>query len=55
MKIKLKQRFCSICKNELDEYGHNPWPLKSKGQCCSMCNLIVIAARLKEIQYEKNN
>ena len=30
-------------------YGNNPWPVEDKGECCSMCNdLMVIPARLEK-------
>lgn len=28
------------------QYGNNPEPLASKGQCCSECNKAVVAARI---------
>ena len=40
---------CVICKEEiLDEWGHNPDPVKEDGRCCDICNFtVVIPERLK--------
>ena len=40
---------CVICKEEiLDEWGHNPAPVKEEGRCCDTCNFtVVIPARIK--------
>ena len=45
---------CCICKNEIEpdaisdwDKGHNPWPVREKGSCCTECNMeLVIPARL---------
>lgn len=32
---------CCFCKKNCEnEYGNNPWPLKTKqgGRCCNICN-----------------
>lgn len=40
---------CVICNGEiLDEWGHNPAPVKEDGRCCDTCNFtVVIPERLK--------
>lgn len=44
------KRKCCICLKEIDdEYGHNPYPVKEEGRCCTECNKTrVIPARLRE-------
>ena len=39
---------CSLCKNKVVGFGHNPWPLRDPGsRCCDDCNdTLVIPARL---------
>lgn len=41
--------YCVICNEEiLDEWGHNPAPVKEKGRCCDTCNFtVVIPERIK--------
>jgi len=42
---------CVICDNEIkNEYGNNPYPVASEGQCCNKCdNSVVITARLNQL------
>jgi len=40
---------CIICNKEFTGFGHNPDPVKKKGRCCDDCNMIVLVARMKEI------
>lgn len=55
---------CCICSKEFDEFekvelasqewiaynGHNPFPVKEEGRCCSDCNYeVVIPERMKRI------
>lgn len=38
---------CCICGKEIEGYGNNPEPIKSKGVCCDSCNVkFVIPSRL---------
>ena len=48
-KNKPKLKNCVICKGKIDiqykpngamywDKGHNPWPVKDKGRCCTECN-----------------
>ena len=47
--MKTNKFKCCICRRESYEYGHNPYPVKEEGKCCSFCNEnTVIPARLKE-------
>lgn len=39
---------CCICKKSIVGFGHNPNPIKQKGQCCDKCNVLVIQERLKQ-------
>ena len=41
---------CVICgRNYPNQYGNNPYPVKTKGLCCNECNdMIVIPARITE-------
>ena len=49
MKKEIKK--CVLCKKMFGEWGNNPAPLKSKGQCCDVCNATkVIPARVKQSQ-----
>lgn len=46
---------CVICGNEFDvgEFGNDPYPVKLEGDCCSLCNeLIVIPARMQGMGHE---
>lgn len=41
-----KEKICSVCGKEMDDYGHNAEPV-NKGRCCRYCNFsIVLPARL---------
>lgn len=42
-----QERKCCICGKQFSGYGHNPQPLKSKGECCNSCNNIVVMIRLE--------
>ena len=54
---------CCICGKEIEDAfgwkeGHNPWPAKEEGRCCTKCNdLIVVPLRMKRInpQERKTN
>ena len=52
----MKKQKCCICKKEFTGYGNNPYPIKTKGRCCDLCDMQVIKARLLGIanpkQYE---
>jgi hypothetical protein len=38
---------CSICDEEYEGYGHNPYPVTAVGRCCDRCNgVYVIPERL---------
>jgi DNA-directed RNA polymerase subunit RPC12/RpoP len=39
---------CSICKNEIDGFGHNAQPIND-GICCDECNVKVIKRRLFDL------
>ena len=45
---------CCFCGVEINEYiGHNPWPLRTNGRCCSYCNnhyVVPSRERLRKIQ-----
>lgn len=46
---KMKKFKCSICQEDVTEYGNNPQPilLQSGKQCCDACNnKYVIPARM---------
>lgn len=42
---------CCICgKHITNEYGNNPYPIYNAGECCNICNmLIVLPARIKKL------
>lgn len=40
------QRFCVLCDQPYEGYGHNPAPLADTGRCCDLCNDRVAEARL---------
>jgi len=52
---------CCICNKKIERYGHNPYPIKNKGNCCDVCNTtLVIPKRLKfviktELKLNENN
>lgn len=41
---------CSICGEQIKDYGNNPYPICEKddteSRCCNICNDLVIRARL---------
>lgn len=39
------KKFCSICGCEIDDYGHNPYPIND-GRCCECCNDKVVEMRM---------
>lgn len=40
-------KICSVCGKEIKGFGNNPYPLKTKGECCNDCNdTIVIPIRI---------
>lgn len=47
MKVNFMPFTCCICGKRIkNEWGHNPWPIKDEGECCSKCNEKVIAYRI---------
>lgn len=44
---------CCICERhsfgwgDKEQFGNNPYPLKTEGQCCDDCNIQVILERIK--------
>jgi hypothetical protein len=39
---------CCICGKEVGKFGHNPYPVRKNGKCCSYCNdTKVIPARIE--------
>ena len=42
--VKNGQLICCICGKPIldDPYGHNPYPVKSTGRCCTKCNERVV-------------
>jgi len=47
--MKRRTMNCSICTNELQGHGHNPYPLKYKGRACTDCNDLVVYERIKRL------
>lgn len=48
---QIKRQRCCICGIEINYYGNNPAPIKTKGVCCDRCNQIfVIPARIKMLK-----
>lgn len=46
----MRRNHCSICGNNYYGYGNNALPVIA-GRCCNQCNtLVVIPARMREIQ-----
>lgn len=44
----MTNKICCICGEEFTEWGNNPWPVKTEGECCDMCNMtIVVRARIR--------
>ena len=38
---------CCICGDKIIGYGNNPYPVKTKGRCCDICNnMYVIPMRM---------
>ena len=45
---------CVICGAKFEGWGHNPWPITDKGDCCTTCNFRhVIPARIELIHANK--
>ena len=47
--MKQEEKPCVICGGEIvDDWGHNPQPIKEEGRCCDTCNFtIVIPERIR--------
>lgn len=43
---------CCLCGKEIEGIGNDPWPLKSIGMCCDICNEEVVEARIALITYD---
>ena len=43
---------CVLCNKEIhdDPYGHNPYPLKEEGNCCTKCNKLVTYTRFSQLR-----
>ena len=42
---------CCLCHAYFTGYGNDPFPVKSKGRCCDLCNFTkVIPARINAIK-----
>ncbi len=63
---KLKVKECVICKDKIsiEDYGsgkiwddgHNPWPIRDDGRCCTDCNLfVVVPARMRQHYVRRQN
>lgn len=51
-----KENKCVICGNEIYDMGHNPFPIKEEGRCCSDCNFMkVIPERMAGAMKENFN
>lgn len=47
---------CCICGKTFTGWGHNPYPVKSDGECCSECNMQrVVPARLERLRMLENS
>ena len=47
---------CCICGKTFTGWGHNPYPVKTEGECCSECNMqCVVPARLERLRMLENS
>lgn len=47
-------KICVLCKKPFTEYGNNPWPLATEGECCNKCdNVKVTPARIGEWDWDR--
>lgn len=45
------KKVCCICGKKIEGWGHNPWPIKDSGECCSECNYTkVLPERIKNLK-----
>ena len=49
------KKICCICKKSFVGYGHNPYPVKEKGRCCSECNELVVQPRRRYVSQLEND
>lgn len=50
------EKKCCICGKTLTGWGHNPYPVKTEGECCSECNMqSVVPARLERLRMLENS
>ena len=48
----MTSKFCSICRDEFEEYGNNPYPFgKVEERCCNRCNnYFVVPTRIMNLR-----
>lgn len=53
---KKEPKFCCICGNPIEDFGHDPWPYKTEGRCCTACNYnIVVPRRIAILRNSETN
>lgn len=54
---KDKNMKCSICGDNVEQFGNNPYPLcaqdDNESRCCDICNMMVIKARIALTRQDK--
>ena len=41
MRIKEEGK-CVFCGGRYFNHGHDPWPIKTRGRCCTKCNWTLV-------------
>jgi len=48
---KQTKKICIICKEPYKGFGNNAEPL-AKGRCCDICNIKVVAERIRQLNWK---
>ena len=55
MSMSMKLIKCCICGKNFVGYGNNPYPVKTTGKCCNLCdNTVVLVARIQQIMQDRS-
>ena len=49
------EKTCCICGMPITGFGNNPWPIKEEGECCDICNRLVVAKRIENYERRKKS
>ena len=48
-----EKKTCCICGKEIKGWGNNPYPVRTEGDCCDLCNAtVVLPERIRRARRE---